>query len=172
MLDRNHRTRYTTRLIGATVLAATCAGSALAMAGPASATPITTSGSSSRPVVIGPLLNFFSFGDNIGLPLVCGTVAAAIGDGAAQYGLASQASTLVNAINDGCAKGSAYGATFIAMGQASDGGASALNPYLDPALTSMANSVQQFATDFGSTLNPFGATIYGSGGDFTWLEGN
>lgn len=173
MLNRNLRTRTTTRLVGVAALAgALSAGGVLALAGPASATPVAASASSSDPVVIGPLLNFFSFGDNIGIPLVCGTAAAAIGDGAAQYGLASQASTLVNAINDSCSKISTYGATFIALGQANDGGAAALAPYADPALTSLANSVQQFSTDFGSSLNPLGSTIYGSAGDITWLEGH
>lgn len=171
MNNRNRRSRTATRLAGAAVLAAGMGAAVVATAGPASATPVAAA-SSGDPVIVGPLLNFFAFGDNIGIPLVCGTGAAALGDGAAQYGLASQASTLVNAINDGCGQVSTYGGTFIAMGQADDGGAAALAPVADPALSSLATSVQQFATDFGSTLNPFGATIYGSSGDITWLEGH
>lgn len=172
MRHTTRRTRIAASLAGAAVFAATAGGAAVAFAGTASATPIATASSTpGDPVLVGPLLNLLAFGDNIGIPLACGTAAAAIGDGASQYGLAKEASGLINALNNGCATISAYGAKFIALRQADDSGAAALAPVLDPALTSMANSVQSFATTFGSALNPFGQTIYGSGATILWVEG-
>jgi hypothetical protein len=121
---------------------------------------------------VGPLLDFANFGDTIGLPIVCGTGAGAIGDGANQYGFAKQASPLVNAINTMCATASARGATYIAQAQATDSPLAALNPYANPILNSAGTSVTQFGTTYGAALAPFGPTIAGLGGTIQWFEGS
>jgi hypothetical protein len=144
---------------------------ALLMASSASADSAGTA-TAQTPAVVGPLLDLFSFGDNIGLPLACGTGAAAIGSGAAEYGLAAQASTLVNAINSSCATASSYGAQFIAAGQSSDAPLSSLNTLLNPLLANTGSSLTEFGTTYGSALNPLGPSIAATGGTVEWFEGS
>jgi hypothetical protein len=158
------------KLLGRTItVAVLTVPVAVGLAGPASA---DTSASGPSPAVVGPLLNFFYFGDNIGAPLVCSVVAAAVGDGAAEYGFATEASTLVNAINSGCASFSAEGAQVIAMGQADDSPLAAINPYANPVVQSTGSSVTQAADTAGPAINPFGPTVAGLGGTIEWFEGN
>jgi hypothetical protein len=154
------------------VTLATIAGAvgSFGLAGAASASA-TASSAGQAPAVVGPLLDFATFGDTIGLPLACGTAAGAISAGASQYGLAHEASSLVNTINTFCSTASAEGAKYIAQGQATDSPVAAMNPYANPILHSTGTSINSFGTTYGSALAPFGPTIAGLGPTVEWFEG-
>ena len=157
----------------AAIAALTAPVALLGMAGPASATPgMTYSTGSPTPAVVGPLLDFFAFGTNIGAPLVCGVLSAGVGDGAAQYGFAKEAAVLVNSINTGCTTFSSFGSKLVSAGQATDSPLAAVNAIANGALSSTGSSLTQAAGTLGPAINPFGPTVAGLGGTVAWFEGS
>jgi hypothetical protein len=172
MHRNNPRSVHRLAVKAVTVAAATSVACMYGLAGTASASAGVVSSAGQTPAVVGPLLDFFSFGDNIGLPLVCGTAAAGVGDGAAQYGFAQEASTLIDAIDNFCSTASTDGADYIAEGQATDSPLAGFNPVANPMLQSTGSSVSEFGTTYGTALAPFGPTIAGLGGTIEWFEGS
>jgi hypothetical protein len=166
---RRLRRRY-----GTLALAGGLAGAAaLALAPAAAAAPVEAgSGSGSSPAIVGPLLDFFTFGTNVGIPTACQEATSVVGGGAGAYGFAGDVGSLISAINTTCTQVQVEGASFIAQGQADDQALAVFNPFINPAISSTGSSVQSFGDTYGSDLAPFGPTIAGLGGTIDFFEGS
>lgn len=125
-----------------------------------------------NPAVLGPLLKMFYYGDQLGVPLGCQAVTAAVGSGAGAYGQAATVYPLISAINDGCNQVATGGAAFIAQGQTASAPLAAWNPYVNPLLKTVGTTVTQQGGTYGSAINPFGATVAGLGGTIDFFEGS
>jgi hypothetical protein len=128
------------------------------------------SGSGSTAVVT-PLLEFFEFGNTIGLPLLCsdaGSVASIIGS---QAGGAALSSPLVTVLNDLCSELATKGTGYLQQAITESQGLSLINPVVNPLLAAMATGITTMGTEYEWTLGPFGPTVAGLGGTVAFFEG-
>jgi hypothetical protein len=144
---------------------------ALAVTGAALAVLPAGSASAEAPVVIGPLLQIFTFGADVGVPTGCQAGSAALGSGSAELGFAQQAAPVVAAVNTGCDTFQAQADKYIAIGNARSAPAAALNPYVNPMIGQAAASTDQLAADYGPALAPFGGTLAGVGATLNFFQG-
>ncbi|MGZ6793886.1 MAG: hypothetical protein ACXVFV_13090 [Mycobacteriales bacterium] len=152
-------------LRAAAALAATGAALAVLPAGTASA-------AGSKPVVVGPLLQIFTFGADVGVPTGCQAGSASLGSGSAELGLAQQAAPVVSAVNTGCDTFQQQADAGIAMGQQQSAPLSVLNPTVNPMIGQAAASSDQFAAEYGPALAPFGGTLAGVGATLNFFQGS
>jgi len=122
-------------------------------------------------VVIGPLLQVFTFGADVGVPTGCEAGKAALGSGFAEFGLAQQAAPVIEAVATGCDTFQLQGEKYIAVGNKMSAPAAALNPYVNPMLGQAADSANGFSAGYGSALAPFSATLAGLGGTINFFQG-
>jgi hypothetical protein len=158
--------RVSRRALVLTALAAAGAVSVLP-AGAASAADAPQS-----PVIVGPLLQIFTFGADVGIPTGCQAGSAAIGSGASYLNLAQQSGVVINKINSGCTTVQVYGDTFIAVGNKKSAPLAVLNPTVNPMIGQAATSVSQAGTDYGPAIAPFGPTIAGLGATINFFQGH
>jgi hypothetical protein len=130
-----------------------------------------SSASAEAPVVIGPLLQIFTFGADVGVPTGCQAGSAALGSGSAELGFAQQAAPVVAAVNTGCDTFQAQADKYIAIGNARSAPAAALNPYVNSMIGQAADSTDQLAADYGPALAPFGGTLAGVGATLNFFQG-
>lgn len=155
------------RLAGYLVFGVTTVLVTGAWAAPASATAVSNAGNSntSSPAVVGPLLDLFSFGDTVGMPLACDATASLISV------TATNASPVATELSSECAQLSQVGETWLQQAQSESSGLVLVNPVADPAIAALASAVQTTGTNYGSSLAPFGPTVAGLGGTIAFFEG-
>jgi hypothetical protein len=168
-MKRNGKSSWASgaRVAGVVVVAAATLGLA-----PGSASAAAPKAPAQSPAIVGPLLQVFGFGADVGIPTGCQLVSAGFGSGAAFFGYSQQLAPVVNAINSGCTAIQTQADAFIAMGNKSDGPLAAWNPLINPLLQSTADSVTQAGTTYGDALAPFGTTIAGLGGTINFFQGH
>ena len=157
---------------GAKTLAAATLAAAAVIAAPATAALASPAPAAAKPVVVGGLLEVFGFGTGIGLPLGCQLGTAALGSGAAYLNKAQQVSPAINEANTACSLAAAEGTILVNKAQANDTKLNALNPFVNPMIGEVANSVTQVGTNYGPALAPFGPTIAGLGGTLNFFQGS
>jgi hypothetical protein len=143
----------------------------LALAGAAFAALPPGPASAESPAVVGPLLQIFSFGTDVGVPTGCQAGTATLGSASAEGGLAQQAAPVIAAVNTGCDTFQAQADSLISQGHSASAPASAWNPYVNPIIGQAAASSDQFAADYGSALAPFGGTLAGLGATLNFFQG-
>ena len=125
-----------------------------------------------KTAVVGPLLDFFDFGANVGAPVFCGTTSATAGSAFTELGAAEQGDLLVDGINSNCGTFSTQAGDWVAQGRTAQAPmAAAVNPILNPAIAQGADGVTKFAKDFDPALAPFGPTVAGSGSTIGFFAG-
>jgi hypothetical protein len=130
-----------------------------------------TTGNSGSAALVTPLLKFFSFGNEVGLPLMCsdsGSIVSIIG---AQTGAAKVSSPLVTQLDTQCAQLSAQGAPYLQQAIAESSQLALINPVVDPLIGDLATGFQTAGTQYGPSLAPFGPTVAGLGGTVAFFEG-
>lgn len=161
-----HNKRGTTGRVHAlrAVAALAAAGAALAVlpAGPASA---------QSPVVVGPLLQIFTFGADVGVPTGCQAGSASLGSGSAELGFAQQVAPVISAINTGCDTFQKQADAAIATGNKQSAPLAMLNPTVNPIIGQAAASSDDFAAQYGPALAPFGGTLAGVGATLNFFQG-
>ena len=148
---------------------------ALALAAVATAAAFTampvSSASAQSPVIIGPLLQIFTFGADVGIPTGCQAGTATAGSISAEANLATQAAPAIAAVNGGCDTTQKQADTYIAMGNKQSAPLAVLNPTVNPMIGQAATSSNQFAAQYGSALAPFGGTLAGLGATLNFFQG-
>jgi hypothetical protein len=167
-LHLGRRTRVRRAAVVSALAAATLGGSVIA----STAARADDTAPPPNPAVLGPLLKMFYYGDQLGVPLGCQAVSAAIGSGAGYYGQAATVYPLISAMNDGCNQIAAAGASMVAQGQTASAPLSAWNPFVNPLLSTAGSTVTTQGGTYGSALNPAGATVAGLGGTIDFFEGS
>jgi hypothetical protein len=143
---------------------------ALATAGAFLVLPIAAA-SAESPVVVGPLLQIFTFGSDVGIPTGCQAGTATAGSASAEANLAQQAAPAIAAVNSGCDTVQLQADTYIAMGNKQSAPLTALNPTVNPVIAQAAASSDQFAAQYGPALAPFGGTLAGLGATVNFFQG-
>jgi hypothetical protein len=168
-MTRKIKSSYTAgaRVVGVAVLAASALG-----LGTLPAQAADKQAPKEQPAIVGPLLQIFTFGADVGVPTGCQAASAGIGTGAAYFGVAQQAVPVIAGINSGCTMAQAQADTYIAMGNAQDGPLAAWNPMVNPVIQMTADSVTQAGTDYGPAVAPFGPTIAGLGATLNFFQGH
>jgi hypothetical protein len=128
-------------------------------------------GGGESPAVVGPLLQIFTFGNDVGVPTGCQLGSSTLGSGSAELGHAAEVAPVIVAINNGCATAQTNGDTYLAKGKTTSQPLSAWNPYVNPIIGQTGDSVEQFGTDYGDALAPFGGTIAGLGATINFFQG-
>ena len=164
-------TRGSRTLRCALVLVASAGAAAVLPAGVASADSKPAAAAQS-PAIVGPLLQFFTFGSDVGIPTVCQAASSGIGSGAAYFKVAGQLAPVISAINNGCTTVQTQADTFIAAGNKYSAALAVWNPYVNPMIQQSADSVTQAGTDYGDAVAPFGPTIAGLGGTLNFFQGH
>jgi len=145
---------------------ATTAGAAAPSSGPAN------QGSGSSTAVVTPLLEFFEFGNTVGLPLLCadaGSVASIIG---AESGTSATISPLTVQLDKQCSQLSAMGDGYLQKAIAEASALSLINPAVNPLIAALSNGLTTVGTQYGPALAPFGPTVAGLGGTVAFFEGS
>jgi hypothetical protein len=145
---------------------------ALAVAVPTGAAQAAAPKPAEHPAIVGPLLQIFTFGADVGIPTGCQAGTAALGSGAAYFGYAQQLGPYIGKVNNGCTTVQVQGDKYIAIGNKQSAALAAWNPYVNPVLQSTADSVTQVGTTYGDALSPFGPTIAGLGGTINFFQGH
>ncbi|MGZ6754403.1 MAG: hypothetical protein ACXVEJ_13165 [Nocardioides sp.] len=130
------------------------------------------SAAGAKPVVVGPLLQVFTFGADVGVPTGCQAGSASLGSGSAELGLAHQAAPLVSAVNTGCDTFQQQADAGIATGQQQSAPLTVLNPTVNPIIGRAAASSDQLAAEYGPALAPFGGTLAGVGATLDFFQGS
>jgi hypothetical protein len=156
-------------LVGATVVGSAFAVPALGAVGTASA---DTTSPQTGTAVVTPTLKFLDFGATFGLPTVCQIASSAIGTGASQVNAQKQLDPVIALINGDCAQAQNTGDQYLQAGIANSSQFNSVNPYLNPAIASLASGVQSTGTDQGAILGPVGPTVAAAGADIAFFEGN
>jgi hypothetical protein len=154
---------------GAVTALATLAPGAAGTAGAATGNSGNT-GSGSAAIVT-PLLKFFYFGNQVGLPLLCsdsGSIVSIIGS---QTGGAKVTSPLVSQLDTQCAQLSAQGGPYLQQAIARSSQLALINPVVDPLIGDLSTGAQTVGTQYGPSLAPFGPTVAGLGGTVAFFEG-
>jgi hypothetical protein len=149
------------------VVAVAVAGAAFAVLPTASAAEPEQS-----PAIVGPLLQIFTFGADVGLPTGCQAGTATLGAGAAYFGYAAQLGPYIAKVNNGCTTAQANADTLIAKGNTRSAPLAAWNPYVNPVVQATGDSVTQVGTDYGDALQPMGPTIAGLGATINFFQGH
>lgn len=159
----------TTTRRGRRALALVAAGAALAVlpAGLAHA----DGASAQSPVVVGPLLQIFTFGADVGVPTGCQAGSASLGSGSAELGFAQQVAPVISAINTGCDTFQKQADAAIATGNKQSAPLAMLNPTVNPIIGQAAASSDDFAAQYGPALAPFGGTLAGVGATLNFFQG-
>lgn len=124
------------------------------------------------PAIVGPLLQFFTFGSDVGLPTGCQAASSGIGSGAAYFNVAGQLAPVISAINNGCTTIQTQADTYIAAGNKYSAALAVWNPYVNPVIAQSADSITQAGTEYGDAVAPFGPTIAGLGGTLNFFQGH
>jgi hypothetical protein len=139
-----------------------------AQAGAASSGSGSGSGSTA---VITPLLEFFAFGNTIGLPLVCSDAGSVVSIIGSQAGAAALSSPLVTVLNELCAQLASKGTAYLQQSIAESQDLSLINPVVDPLLAAVSSAITTEGTQYEQSLGPFGPTVAGLGGTVAFFEG-
>jgi hypothetical protein len=129
-------------------------------------------GSGSSTAVVTPLLEFFEFGNTVGLPLACadgGSVASIIG---AESGTSAAISPLTVQLDKECSELSAMGDGYLQKAIAEASALSLINPAVNPLIAALSNGLTLVGTQYGPALAPFGPTVAGLGGTVAFFEGS
>lgn len=139
-----------------------------AWAAPASANAVSNSenANTGSPAVVGSLLDMFSFGDTVGMPLACDASASLLSAASAS------ASPIATELSSECAQLSQAGETWLQQAQSESSALVLVNPVADPAIAALASTVQTTGNNYGSSLTPFGPTVAGLGGTIAFFEGS
>ena len=144
---------------------------------PAGASSSTTAdsgntGNTGSGAVITPLLELFTFGDNIGLPLACSDAGSVISIIGTQTGGTAASSALVTKLDSLCAELSSKGGNYLQEAIAQSRALTLLNPVVNPLIATLAKTLSTVGTQYGGSLSPFGPTVAGLGGTVTFFEGS
>lgn len=130
------------------------------------------SGNSGSGAVITPLLEMFSFGNNVGLPLACSDAGSIVSILGSQTGGATASSALVTQLDGLCQQLSSQGGNYLQQAIAQSRALTLLNPVVNPLITDLANALNTTGTQEAGSLSPFGPTVAGLGGTVTFFEGS
>jgi hypothetical protein len=136
---------------------------------PTAATDSASGGSSAA--VVTPLLEFFVFGNTVGLPLLCadaGSVATIIGSTSGIKAV----SPLTVQLDKECSELSSEGNGYLQKAIAESQALSLINPAVNPLIADLANGLVTVGTQYGPSLAPFGPTVAGLGGTVAFFEGS
>lgn len=160
------------RIRVAAVVSLTAAALAMSASGAqaAEAAPAADEGNTA---VIGPLLDFFGFGSNVGAPLMCAVGASFITVGFSEFQAENQGAPITDGIEQGCAAFRDQGNNYVAQGKTMQAPyASAFNPYANPAIDQLADAVTKLGTDYGDQMAPFGPTVATFGSTVRYFKGS
>lgn len=144
----------------------------VASAGVLAATPAHAD-EGDRTAVIGPTLDFFGFGTEVGAPLTCGVISASVGSGFTEFGAGEAGNALVEGINGGCDAFAQQGTAFVGQGKVAQAPyAGAFNSFANPVIGQVAAAVTAFGTDYTEALAPFGPTVAGTGNLVNFFQGS
>ena len=150
--------------------------SAFAMTMPVSgaqAAPVAPAPSGGNTAVIGPVLDLFGFGSNVGTPLMCAVGDSFITVGFSQFQAEKQGAPITDAIEQGCAAFRDQGNSYVAAGKTMQAPyASAFNPFANPAIDAVADNITKVGTDYGDQMAPFGPTVAGLGSSVRYFKGS
>jgi hypothetical protein len=129
------------------------------------------SGSGQSAAVVGPLLQMFEFGNQVGLPLMCsdsGSIVSIIG---AQTQTSSVTSPLVTQLDSQCAQLSSQGGGFLQQAMTESRSLNMINPAVNPLIADLDTGLVTVGTQYGGSMAPFGPTVVGLGGTVAFFEG-
>jgi hypothetical protein len=158
------------RIAVVTVTAAAAMAVNASGAGAAETAPADDGGNTA---VVGPLLDFFGFGSNVGAPLMCAVGASFITVGFAEMKAEKQGAPITDAMQDGCANFRDQGNSYVARGKSMQAPyAAAFNPYANPVIDGVADGITELGTDYGDQLAPFGPTVASLGSSVRYFKGS
>jgi len=123
--------------------------------------------------VVGPLLDFFGFGSNVGAPLMCAVGASFITVGFSEFHAPKQGAPITDAMEQWCAAFRDQGNSYVARGKTMQAPyAGAFNPYANPAIDEAADGITKLGTDYADQMAPFGPTVAGLGSSVRYFKGS
>ena len=137
-----------------------------------SSTNSGNTGSGNSAAVVTPLLDMFSFGNTIGLPLACSDAGSVVSIVGAQTNSSQSVSPLVGQLDSQCSQLASEGEGYLQQAIAESQGLTMINPLADPLIGEVATGLTTLGTQYGSSLAPFGPTVAGLGGTVAFFEGS
>jgi hypothetical protein len=164
------------RIVTAAVISVTSVV-AMAMTAPgaqaAVAAPPAPAAGGGNTAVIGPLLDFFGFGSNVGAPIMCATGASFITVGFSEFQAQKQGAPITDGLEQGCAAFRDQGNSYVAAGKTMQAPyAGAVNPVVNPGIDQAADAITKLGTDYSDQMAPFGPTVAGFGSSVRYFKGS
>jgi hypothetical protein len=123
--------------------------------------------------VIGPLLDFFGFGSNVGAPLMCAVTSSFLTVGFTEFQAEKAGAPITDGLDQGCAAFRDQGNSYVAQGKTMQAPyAGAFNPYANPAIDQLADAITKVGTDYGDQMAPFGPTVATFGSTVRYFKGS
>lgn len=152
-------------LVSAAVVVATAPGARAAETAPGA--------DGGNTAVIGPMLDFFGFGSNVGVPLMCAVSASFVTVGFSEFQAQDQAAPFVDALEQGCAAFREQGNAYVEQGKTMQAPyADVFNPYANPMIDGFADTLTKLGTDYRDQMAPFGATVATAGSSVRFFKGS
>jgi hypothetical protein len=153
--------------LGAALAAVLTGGAASASAAAQAGDPAPSA------AVVTPMLGVFQYGAGSGLPLTCSVSSGLLTSGADQsQGGSKSIAPVISQLNDSCTLMSTSGKDFFGQAIEESRALAPINPVVNPALATIADTLARAGTGDAGTLAPFGPTVAGTGGLFGFLQGH